>query len=197
LLFTVIFWSGTRALMLAACGVVLFVLVYKMSRVYFWRGIVPIFALMSIVVIFYATSLFLSEKTETSNVIKMGHINSYKELFKSEPSILFLGQGAGSLFYSSGFKEYVSQTEWSYVEMLRMFGVFGFIWILILYLYPALKIWQQRHNILLAIPFLTGYLFYFLVAGTNPLLLGSNGLLMLLIAYSFAYNPSYRVTYQT
>jgi len=192
LLFATILLSGTRALMLSGCGVVFFVLINKMDSIYFWRKSVPIILMIGTTAILFATLLFLSDKQETSNVIKTGHIISYIELFKTEPSILILGQGAGSLFYSSGFSEYVSQTEWTYIEILRMFGIFGFVWILTLYLYPAHKIWKQRRNISFAIPFLIGYLFYLMNAGTNPLLLGSNGLLVSLIAYSLAYNPTYR-----
>jgi hypothetical protein len=192
LLFTAILLSGTRALMLSGCGVVFFVLINKMDSIYFWRKSVPIVLMIGTMAILFTTLLFLSDKQETSNVIKTGHIISYIELFKSEPSILILGQGAGSLFYSSGFGEYVSQTEWTYIEMLRMFGIFGLVWIFILYFYPARKIWKQRRNITLAIPFLIGYLFYLMNAGINPLLLGSNGLLVLLTTYSLAYNPAYK-----
>ena len=195
LLFATTLLSGTRALMISSCGVVIFVLINKMRVMHFWRKSVFIITLIGGGALFFATLLFLSDNAEASNIVKIGHMNSYITLFKSHPLVLFLGQGAGSLLYSSGFGNYVPQTEWSYVEMLRMFGVFGFILLLILYLFPAYKIWKQRQCMPIAMPFIIGYLFYLLNAGTNPLLLGSNGMLVLLISYSVAYNSTYKTTY--
>jgi hypothetical protein len=193
LLLTATLLSGTRALMLSGCGVVMFVLMNKMMNIYFWRKSVPVFIMVAIGMILYVAISLLSDKAETSILVKFGHLDSYVELFKSHPLILLLGQGAGSLFYSLQTGEYIPQTEWNYIEMLRMFGIFGFVLLFILYLYPAYKIWRQRQDITYAIPFLIGYLFYLFDAGTNPLLLGSNGLLVLMTAYSLAYNPIYRI----
>lgn len=192
LLLTAILLSATRALMLSGCCVVFFVLIYNMWGAYFWRGSIPIIIMIGAGGILFVVLLLLSDKAEASNVVKMGHLDSYIAIFKSHPLILLFGQGAGALFYSSGFGKYVPQTEWSYLEILRMFGIFGFMLLLILYLYPAYKIWRQRHHTLHAIPFLIGYLFYLIDAGTNPLLLGSNGLLVLLTSYSLVYNPIYK-----
>jgi len=190
-----ILFSGTRGLLISGCGVIAFSFIHKMANSYFWRRSVPFILMIGVcILLFVGMALFLLDPTEDSNIVRMGHVESYIALYSSHPLILFFGQGAGSLFFSIGFGEYTPQVEWTYVELLRMFGIPGFILLLILFLFPAYKIWKQKNNMPLAVPFLIGYLFYLFNASTNPLLLGSNGLLVLLTAYSFAYNSAYRIT---
>jgi hypothetical protein len=133
----------------------------------------------------------LNDKKESSLQIKSGHLISYKKLIVEHPLILILGAGAGSKFYSEGFKENVAQTEWSYAEIIRWFGVFGGGIIISIYLFPLYILYKKRKTLPYSFPVRIGYSFYLLIAGTNPLLLGSNGLLALLIIYNYVFNPKY------
>jgi hypothetical protein len=127
----------------------------------------------------------ISEKSEASNKVKFANLDSYSELLIKHPTILLSGQGAGSIFYSKGRRSMVVQTEWSYLEILRMFGIIGAAVIIILFFYPLFLIYKKRKILELWIPVFVGYRFY--------LLLGSTGMLVLLSAYSYALNPSYEM----
>ena len=66
----------------------------------------------------------------------------------------------------------MSETEWSYMELLRCYGLFS-LFIIGVLLYPLKNFWTQvRKDDFMAGIFAT-YIVYLLVAGTNPLLLSS------------------------
>jgi hypothetical protein len=135
----------------------------------------------------------IAEKSEASNKIKFANLDSYSELLIKHPTILLSGQGAGSIFYSKGRHSMVVQTEWSYLEILRMFGIIGAAVIVVLFFYPLYLIYKKRKLLELWVPAFLGYVLYLFVGGTNPLLLGSTGMLIMLSAYSYALNPSYEL----
>ena len=58
-----------------------------------------------------------------------------------------------------------------------------------IYLYPVSVIWKNRLRLKYAYSIIGGYILYLLIAGTNPLLVNSTGMLALLVVYSYAYNP--------
>ena len=130
--------------------------------------------------------MLLSEKGESSNAIKYLHLTSYINLFSNNIDILFCGQGVGSFFYSLGFKMEVTQTEWSYIELIRYVGVFGAILIIGIYAFPLSIIYKNRKILTYAFPFSVGYILFLCIAGTNPLLINSTGMLALLTAYSYS-----------
>ena len=130
----------------------------------------------------------ISDKDEKSNAIKFSYLEAYSDLIVSHPSILILGQGAGSKFYSKDRKDMKFQTEWSYIEIFRMFGLFGFFYVLFLFFFPLFIIFKYRNIFEDAFPMMLGYLLYLIVGGTNPLLLGSTGMIVLLVTYSFYYD---------
>jgi hypothetical protein len=189
--FITLLFAGTRACMLSAIlltGTMIIIRLYK-SRIGKIIGIIAI----GVVVLFTVKTVYqmMTQKDEISLKIKMGHVESYKELITTHPFILVLGQGAGSTFYSVGVKEYLAQTEWSYAEIIRWFGLLGGGIILSIYLVPLYILYQKRKILPYALPMQIGYVFYLFIAGTNPLLLGSNGLLVLLVMYNYALNPNY------
>ena len=75
------------------------------------------------------------------------------------------------------------QTEWTYLELLRNYGLLS-LPILGVFAYPLVRLFRHRSD-----PFTQGvfftYVVYLLIAGTNPLLLSSTGMLMILSAYSY------------
>jgi hypothetical protein len=192
LMFT-IFLSGTRASMLA--GVLVFAVnfVIWLNRTNLGKlTLIPLVIAFTLTFGFITLSL-ITEKGEGSNKVKYANLDSYSELFIKHPIILVTGQGAGSLFYSKGRKEMVLLTEWSYLEIIRMFGLIGAFIVVVLFFFPLYLIYCKRKKLKYWIPFFMGYFLYLLVGGTNPLLLGSTGMIVLLAGYSFSLNPNYEL----
>lgn len=127
--------------------------------------------------------LLASEKSEASNVIKYGHLESYANLFTEHPEYILFGEGPATKFYSIGFHRMTLLTEWTYLELLRNYGLFSLL-ILASVLYPLYNILKDYKN---SLSFGIGctYIIYFFVAGTNPLLFSSTGMVMILSAYSY------------
>jgi hypothetical protein len=192
LLFT-LFLGGTRANMLAAILILAVNLILYISKSNLGKlVIIPVFTVIIIAFSILVMSL-ISEKDEVSNKVKFAHLDSYSDLIIKHPSILLVGQGAGSLFYSLGRNTMVVQTEWSYFEIFRMFGLFGASIVIALFFSPLYIIYKKRKVLRYWIPMFIGYLLYLFVGGTNPLLLGSTGMIVLLGAYSYSLNPYYEL----
>ncbi len=187
-LFSVAFlMSGTRGTMLMPLFMVAVVSFSSLKRVgklrYLLYPLLIVFALFVIGLIL----LLASETEEVSNTIKYAHITSYIKLFSEHPWYLLIGQGAGTSFYTEGFRRMMSETEWSYMELLRCYGLFS-LFIIGVLLYPLKNFWAQvRKDDFMAGIFAT-YIVYLLVAGTNPLLLSSTGMIMIWIIYSCVSN---------
>jgi hypothetical protein len=193
LILITLFLGGTRANMLAALLIVLVNLLIWLSRSTLGKLIIiPMFAVFitafSVIII-----LLMSDKNESSIKIKYADLDSYSELIAKHPTVLLFGQGAGSQFYSFGRNKMVEQTELSYLEIFRMFGLIGAIIIIMLFVFPLYIILKKRKILKYWIPMFVGYLLYLFVGGTNPFLLGSTGMLVLLAAYSYSMNPYYEL----
>lgn len=180
-----LFLSGTRANILSLALIILFYILF-----YAYKKSKPIFFIIGFVyllVVIYSASvlsgIFLN-KSEISNMVKLGHFISYIEHFSNYIGILIFGQGLGGSFYSTGIYSIVSVTELSYFEIIRIWGlpiaiVFGSI--LLLPVCKELKNKQISHLFI-------AYIAYLFVAGTNPLLLSSTGMLVLVYVFSMMYN---------
>lgn len=193
LLLFAIFLSGTRASMLA--GILIFAInfILWLYRSNFGKLVmIPILFAFLMTFGFLTLSLIL-EKEEGSNKVKYSNLDSYSELFTKHPTLLLTGQGAGSFFYSKGRQEMVVLTEWSYLEILRMFGIIGASVVIILFVLPLYLIYKKRKILKYWFPLFLGYLLYLFVGGTNPLLLGSTGMIVLIAAYSYSMNPYYEL----
>lgn len=117
------------------------------------------------------TSVF--SRNEESNSIKHGHIESFVEYIDENPMVLLWGAGTGSFYYSKGFGKMTYQTEITYLDMIRYFGIFFTFLFIFVMGFPA------RKNVM-NIPFLA----YFLDAATNPLIFCSTGMLAIALYYS-------------
>ena len=77
----------------------------------------------------------------------------------------------------------VPQTEWSYLEILRMCGVFS-VGIFYLLLYPV-----KRFKLFLKSKESTGIIFsyvvFLFVAGTNPMLINSSGMCVMMMIFCY------------
>lgn len=175
--------SGSRSTMLlpfCLVGLSLYI-VYRKShyvRMFIYPTLVVLGVALAVLIIKLA-----GEKNETSNIVKYAHLYSYGRLLHYNPEYFILGQGPGSMFYSIGFREMVPQTEWSYLEILRMCGVYS-VGIFYLLLYPVLYIkkffkYDSSMGIIIA------YIFYLVVAGTNPMLINSSGMCVMMMIYSY------------
>lgn len=176
--------SGTRSTMLVPffLFIVIAARIYKNTQYYKYL-IYPIIALLAISFLVVLVSM-ATETGEYSNEIKYGHIGSYIELFEENPMYLLLGQGPGTGFYSEGFGKFVYRTEWSYLDLLRCYGVLS---LLIIYVFakPLITFWKKRNDDDMIYCVFWSYLAYMLIAGTNPLLLSSTGMITLLMVYSY------------
>lgn len=191
LFFISLFLGGTRACILSTIVSILIISSMKLYQKKIGRIVLPILTLGFVICFSLIVFLLLSDTQETSNEAKYGHLKSYETLFQEDPAILIFGSGAGSMFYSTGGGGMISQSEWTYIEFIRMFGIIGAFIILTLYFLPLFLLYKKRKILRYWFPFLLGYLLYLLIGGTNPYLVGSNGMLALLIIYSYTLNPRY------
>jgi hypothetical protein len=189
--FIALLGAGTRACMFSATFLAFLIIVVRVYKSK--AGKLAALIMICVAAIFFCNAVrqLLNEREEISLKARSGHLRSYKKLVGEHPLILILGEGAGSKFYSEGFRKETAQTEWSYAELIRWFGLFGAGIFVLIYVCPLYIFYRKRKILPYSLPVRIGYSFYLLIAGTNPLLLGSNGLLMLLIMYSYAFNPKY------
>jgi len=175
-----LFVTGTRAPMLGGAILFLFFLgKYIFSKV---SKLLAILILLTTTVFVSATILVLaSEKSEKSNIIKYGNLVSYEESFSNMKTVV-LGDGVGSKIYFRGTKEFATFTELTYLDIYRMYGVILGSFLILIFLYPGYYLvrFSKGENQI------TGYAFllYLMVAGTNPLLISSTGMLVLCYVYS-------------
>ncbi len=176
--------SGTRSTMLVPffLFVVIAFRVYKNSKYmkYVMMPLVYFLAIAFVVVLVLAAT----EEKEASNVVKFGHLTSYWQLFDEHPIYFLFGQGPGTAFYSEGFNQVVYKTEWSYLELLRCFGIFS-LGIVFVFFKPLVTFWKQRNLDDFTYCMFWSYLSYLAIAGTNPLIMSSTGMITLLMAYSY------------
>lgn len=140
-------------------------------------------ALLSLVII------LASEKGEVSNAIKYGNISSYIEDI-SRGSNIFFGAGLGSVFYADGWGMEMSSSELTYFDIIRIYGLPLSIVYIFLLIYPAIVFYNNEYysKDIRYKRFVLAYLMYMLIAGTNPLLISSTGMLVWSIGLCFINN---------
>ena len=175
--------SGSRSTMLLPfCLIgISFYIVYRKSR-YVKLLMYPMIGIIAIALVVLVIKL-AGQKNEESNIIKYAHLYSYGRLLYYFPEYFVLGQGPGSMFFSMGVREMIPQTEWSYIEIPRMCGVFC-VGIFYMLLYP-LRYTKQCFRQDYTMGFIISYMFFLVVAGTNPMLVNSSGMCVMMMIYSF------------
>lgn len=120
------------------------------------------------------TGLFSTE--EQSNSVKVAHYKSFREYIDQDPAVLLTGDGLGAVYLTRapGINREVFQTELTYLDMIRYFGLAGMLLFMLLLAVPFFKTTFDPLNLI-------GFLAYLAVAGSNPLLFNSTG--MLAVAY--------------
>lgn len=186
---TTLFLSGTRANILSMGLILLFYMLY-----YAYKNSKPLALLIVFIyalLFFYGANklaeIFLNS-SEVSNQVKLGHLFSYIEHFSNHIDILLFGQGIGSTMYTTGLHSTVGVTELTYFELVRVWGlpvsiVFGII--LLIPIYNEIKSRSFSHLFI-------AYTAYLFIAGTNPLLLSSTGMLVLVYVFSQTYYNTFQ-----
>jgi hypothetical protein len=193
MLLFLLFFSYSRAIFVSVGVILLYyfyqwVKDYKLFRWLFWPGIVlGVFVVLPILV-----SKVLFVPGEEGNAIKVNHLISYMELFNGDVLTLLLGQGLGAGFYTSGFESITYMAELSYVELFRFFGLFLTGFIILILVYPLLFYFRNKKNIVPDVRYIyIAYALYLFCIGTNPLLLSSTGMIVLVIVYSTVFTKRY------
>ncbi|GEM_PF-3295256 len=165
------FLSASRALFLtmilemAVCGV------WAMRNRYAILAMTVTLALVcALAATLLARKTAVLSLTERSNSVKIGHLRSFISHVAENPSVLLTGDGLGARYYSDapGVEGEVSQTELTFLDMVRYFGLGGTLLLLLLLAYPR-GVGDLRP--------IAGFAAYLLLAGSNPLLFNSTGML--------------------
>ena len=184
--------SGTRANMFMAVAIFAACIAYKNRKkvcILFCVFIMLAFVLwISIDDTFINFIVDMFERKSGSDETRTRTLESIFNLWKENPMDLIIGQGYSSEFYDAGSKTVTSNVELSYWNLLREIGLIGFIPMMIMFLYPAIKLVLRREHIEVCI----GYLAYLVIAYTNPLLHSSTGLTVLLYMYYLCFGKNYR-----
>lgn len=169
------FLAGSRATIVIAIVLpILIILLQSKHKQILLVAIIMVGFLGSFLVSDIVEAMF--NPSERSNVIKITHIQDYKDIF-AKPDNLLLGQGIGSYHFWTGYGEATSVTELTFLEIFRNYGlIFGTV-LLILIFYPLFKIKMKSADVDTSI--LIGYATYLVISSSNPLLFSSSGMLIL------------------
>jgi hypothetical protein len=121
------------------------------------------------------TSLFSA--VERSNSVKIAHARSFIAHIDEQPTVLLTGDGLGASYFSAapGVEQEVYQTELTYLDMVRYFGLAGSLCFLLLLIAP----FGPPNGFILV-----GLSSYLVIAGSNPLLFNSTGMLAVVFFWS-------------
>jgi hypothetical protein len=184
--------SGTRANMLSSFVIVLFFFyknffsTNKIKKIAFW--FVFLLSFLFFLIPFLGTYVF--DKEEQSNEVKLGLIGDYSQFWHDNILSLFLGQGIGGGFMTTE-RGFLYMAEPTYFEVIRMFGIVGGAIVFVFIALPIILFLISKSSPLYDKYFfmLVAYIFYvFLEIASNPLLLASTGMIVMVVVYSTAIN---------
>jgi len=176
--------SGTRANMLSAvCVIIYWIYISLKERKNAFYSLVVVISMFTAILMF-ALSLSFKEK-EASAKTKYGHYVSLMDNFEEHPEYLLWGQGLGSKFYSIGKNGFTSQVELTYIELIRYFGVPLGLFFIILIIYPLINLLINKKISAYNQYIIPAFVTYLFICGTNPLLVSSTGMLVMIIMYSY------------
>lgn len=194
-LFIVIMMGATRAAMLAAIGIVCLLILSNMWTNKYGKRFAILLGIGGFILGIMVLNALLSDVTEGSNAAKQSLFYSFVHLINEHPLILICGQGVGATFDTGSVRGIAAISEWTYLELIRWFGIPLACVVILIYVYPLFVIYKKRKVLQYQQPLMIAYIFYLMIAATNPYLFGSNGILALLVMYSYAFNPIYRKDY--
>ena len=165
----------TLSLIVSRFGVlvcILFFLILNIKKIYVPLSIVIILLLcvqiFRIEIPVFIDFLDVFYRNSSGNVIRSKHLESIISLFMDNPSYFILGQGPGSVFYTSGFNVYTDSVEISHFDVLRKYGIIYFCIINAAFFYLMYKIYRKSKE---TRQFAYGLLAHYIVSISNPVLL--------------------------
>lgn len=176
-----LFLSGTRASIIMSLVAPLIVWLwrkYGAKSLLLWLCVamffIPVLGLLELPVISEMFSL-----NEASNSEKIGYLSTYSDLF-AQPITFLFGQGFNAHVWSHAvanmLPEGASKTELTYFEMIRVFGIIGFL----LFIYALFLLCASNRMMKSNYPWAGPSLFlYALMSSINPYIFSSNGMLVL------------------
>lgn len=190
LFFINLFFSATRANILSAILIIGIVFLAYLFYIKKAKNIFPFFLLAIFIAATALVLMLLMQKGEASLNTKKLHQQSILQLLFSNPlRSIFVGYGPGSLFWTAGWRNYTAQTELSYLELIRNYGLIGGCGIICVFLSPFIVMLHNRElSSYYKVSFSIGYLAYLFIAGTNPFLNCATGYLTLSLFFYMAYN---------
>lgn len=181
-------FSGTRNdMIMGVLPYFVFAFVYGSKNVR--MGILLLYALLLAYLISQEFLTAIFDKTEESNDIKLGYLGDYSKSFSNYRTI-FLGDGLDSYFFVKVLGR-VNNTELTYFELLRRFGIFGSLVYLYLMIKPAIGLCKNREFLWLG----TAYSLYLIMITFNPFFFSSNGMIILSIVTVVFFSHPERVYY--
>jgi len=112
---------------------------------------------------------FFGNDAAATRDTRFGHVRALIDMVRDKPSVMFVGEGAGTTFYSSETGQYGIRMESDHVDAIRQHGIF---WSLAFFALCGLIAWKLTRA---AEPETraTGWAFIgmFIAAGTNPQLI--------------------------
>ncbi|MFK0095476.1 hypothetical protein [Pseudomonas sp. NPDC090592] len=174
-----IFFTASRALMLTAAVAMFALFLYKAK----WQARLATLLLVVPALVGGVMHLWLSttmfSASETSNSIKLGHLLSFYQTL-DVPTLLF-GNGSGNYFFTEGYDRWVSQTEITWMDAIRFFGLPLSLLLATAILFPtgtlSLKTWDK-------ISARTIIFVYLLMSFSNPVLFNSFGFIVVVWYWS-------------
>ena len=184
--------SGTRANILGAVVILLYYIYrYLKLRRNVLLSLVGVCSVLLFSVLFFLSLSF--NETNKSSEVKSGHLTSFVSNMSENPEYLIWGQGLGSKAYSIGTNTTQAQTELTYFDLIRFFGIPLACLFVLLIGYPMIYLYRNRmindRNRYSFVAFVT----YLLIAGTNPLLVSSTGMLIIIVMYSLMNRQIYNI----
>ena len=116
------------------------------------------------------------DSKDVSNQVRLSYLSDYGRELSNIWTLIF-GQGLGSEFYVSTHDEYVSNTELTYLEIYRRFGILMGTGVIFLLVYPIIKFFKNISYRWLIL----AYTLYLIMIITNPFFFSSNGIILLSI----------------
>ncbi|MBN2615548.1 MAG: hypothetical protein JXR71_07610 [Bacteroidales bacterium] len=189
LIMVTLFLSGTRANVLSLFLILIFYLgffTYRRSKT--WFVLVVSAGLVLFLLMLPSVWEVFMNRHEASNAIKFGYLPSYADFFDQNLLSLFFGQGIGGIFYASVLNRMVGVTELTYLELIRIWGIPIAVIFGVILIWPLVREIKSKKLSHLFI----AYLAFLFIAGTNPLLLSSTGMLVLVYVFSMSFGKSER-----
>lgn len=192
-----LFLSGTRYNMLISVFYVpIYLLLNGNIKIKIGTIILVFLAIISAVFALdgYLFLVSVFSAVDDSNSVKLAYLDAYSVIF-GKPFYLIFGQGFNAHEWSSEFREMLptdyaaSRTELTYIELIRVYGIFMGMFFLFMILIAVIKLKSLVHDYKWIY---TGFVVLLASSALNPYLFSSNGMLPLGLFLSCIYFENLR-----